>query len=228
MHSASSDFEAGIRGLNAEALRLFIAVELPDAVHQFISQVIGEFRQHDLPGIRWVRPDGVHLTLKFLGNVPGSQVVTIAQAMESVVSEVSPFVLHVGSVGVFPHMRAPRVLWVGIQGETEPLKQLHLRLEEALKALGFVKEKRAYSPHLTLGRIKGRLPAPELQRLSDATEQLQGTGSAMLPVAGLSLMESQLTREGAVYRRKAHIYLKNRLAGPSESCYTSPSFVKGK
>lgn len=213
--------------MNAETLRLFIAVELPEVVVRHIGQVIGRLRQQDLPGIRWVRPEGVHLTLKFLGNVPESHVQAIAEAMGWAVAGVAPFVLHVRGVGVFPHLRAPRVLWVGVQGDLERLVQLHQRLEEALEAQGFTKEQRAFSPHLTLGRVRGRLLPPEIQRLAQTMESLREIGPVELSVTGLSLMESRLTAEGAIYRRKAQTPLKNGLADPSQSWYTSPSFEDG-
>ena len=190
-----------------------MAIELTEAVTWHIGEVIRRLRQQELPGIRWVRPEGVHLTLKFLGNVAESRVQPIAAAMGRAAEGVAPFVLQVGGVGVFPHLRAPRVLWVGVQGNLEPMVQLHERLEEALEAHGFVKEQRAFSPHLTLGRAKGRLSSPDLQRLAQAIDWLRDIGPAELPVANLSLMESRLTRDGAVYHRKAQILLRNNLAG---------------
>lgn len=197
----------------SDTLRLFVAIELPEAVTQHIGEIIGRFRQQELPGIRWVRPQAVHLTLKFLGNVPESQVQAIVGAMQTAATVAAPFLLQVQGLGVFPHPRSPRVLWVGVQGNLEPLVQIHERLEEALEAQGFTRDQRGFSPHLTLARMKGRLSAPELQRLSQTIDCLQKVGTTELPVTELSLIESHLSREGAVYRRKAQSVLRNGLAG---------------
>ena len=201
--------------LNTNTLRLFVAIELPEAVTWHIGEVIRRLRQQELSGIRWVRPKGVHLTLKFLGNVPESQVQSIVDAMGRASEGVAPFVVQVQGVGVFPHPRAPRVLWVGIQGDLAPLVQLHERLEEALEARGFVREQRAFSPHLTLGRMRERLSPTEVQRLAEAMDGVREMGPVELPVTDVSLMESQLNRGGAVYRRKAQISLEDGLASPS-------------
>ena len=220
-------------------LRLFIAIELPESAARYIGDAIVRLRQQELPGIRWVRPEGVHLTLKFLGNTPEGRVQPIVAAMRKAAAGVAPFALQLQAVGAFPHLRAPRVLWVSAghrpdpphasvtQQESpetagaepalmlpkgpamlEPLTQLQEWLEEALKAQGFARDRRAFSPHLTLGRINGRLSHLELERLTQAIDKIRELEPAALPVTELSLMESQLSREGAVYRRKAQIPLK--------------------
>src|SRR3990172_2239746 len=136
-------------------LRLFIAIELPEAVTEHIGRVIGMLRQQEIPGIRWVKPQGVHLTLHFLGDTPQSRIQSIVAAMRMATTGVAPFLLQVQGVGVFPHMRAPRVLWMGVGGDMESLTQVRQQLEEALEDRGFTKEQRSFSPHLTLGRVKG-------------------------------------------------------------------------
>jgi len=193
--------------MTSSTLRLFIAVELTEAATRHVGEVIGRLRQAELPGIRWVRPEGVHLTLKFLGNVPESQVQPIVEAMGMAAGGVAPFALRVQGVGAFPHARAPRVLWVGIQGDLEPLTRLQERLEETLEVEGFSRELRSFSPHLTLGRVKGRFSSVEVERLARAMDRLGEVGPTGLPVTHLSLIESQLSREGAVYLRKAQITL---------------------
>ena len=223
----------------ASILRMFIAIELPEEAARYISDVIARLRQQELQGIRWVRPEGVHLTLKFLGDTPESRVQPIVAAMRKAAAGVAPFVLQLQGAGVFPHVRAPRVLWVSAghrpdppfesvpqkaspenvgaepalslaKGPAllEPLTQVRERLEEALEAQRFARDRRAFSPHLTLGRVNGRLSPLALERLTQSTDRIRELGPTELPVTALSLMESQLTREGAIYRRKAQILLE--------------------
>ena len=197
----------------AETLRLFIAIELPEPVLQYIDQVLLRLRQQEPRDIRWVRPEGIHLTLKFLGDVPEGQMQAVVDGMAKAAEGTLPFSLRVRGAGAFPNLRAPRVLWVGIQGDVEPLIQVWRRLEQALEAQGFARDQRPFSPHLTVGRVKERLSPAQLQRLTHATESAQEVGPAELPVTALSLVQSQLTREGAIYRRKAQTPLSNGLAG---------------
>lgn len=191
----------------ASTLRLFIAVELPEEVMRYIGETVEELRRQGITGIRWVRGEGVHLTLKFLGDTAEEQVAGILSCMSIAVAGASPFVLHVQGAGAFPNMRVPRVLWLGVQGDMEPLLQIHERLEEALEAQGFVREARAFSAHLTLGRVNGRLSPTTLERLAQAMEELRTAKPLVLPVAALSLMESQLTSRGAIYRRQGQALL---------------------
>ena len=189
----------------ASTLRLFIAVELPEDVLMYIGETVGELRRQGITGVRWVRGEGVHLTLKFLGDTSEEQVPGILTCMRSSVAGSPPFTLHVQGAGAFPNMRAPRVLWLGVQGDTEPLLQMHGRLEEALEVQGFAREGRAFSAHLTLGRVNGRLSSTTLERLAQAIEGLRAAKPLALPVAALSLMESQLTPAGAIYSLRGQV-----------------------
>jgi 2'-5' RNA ligase len=199
----------------ASTLRLFIAVELPDEALRYIGETVGELRRHGINGIRWIRGEGVHLTLKFLGNASEEQVPGILSSMWSAVAGTPAFVLHVHGAGAFPNMRAPRVLWLAVQGDTEPLRMIHERLEAELETHGFARESRAFSVHLTLGRVNGRMTAVVLERLTQAIEGLRTEHPLALPVTALSLMESQLTPGGAIYRRVGQAPLRWR----TPSCY---------
>lgn len=183
-------------------LRLFIAVELPEDVLRLVSDAMRMLRRQQITGIRLVREEGVHLTLRFLGNVPEHQVQSVLDAMSTAAAGIHPFVLQICGAGAFPNLRVPRVLWLGVQGDMEPLLRLHGRLEEALEACGFPREPRAFTAHLTLGRVDGRLSPLALANLTQAMEGLRSQEPLALPVTALSLMESQLTPQGAIYRRK--------------------------
>ncbi len=186
-----------------DTLRLFVAVELPEAAKRHVEMVLRRLQGLDIPGVRWVRPEGVHLTLKFLGSVPVEDVALITQAMAQAASGTPFLTLWLEGAGVFPNARSPRVVWLGVQGNLQPLALLQGRLEEALEVQGYARERRAFSPHLTLGRVRGRLPPLELERLKDAFGEVSSVDTVKLPVTALSLMESQLRKEGALYQRVA-------------------------
>ena len=186
-----------------DTLRLFIAVELPEAARRHVERILRQIRELGVSGIRWVRPDGVHLTLKFLGSVPVEDVPLVTQAMAQAASGTPPMSLRLEGAGSFPNARSPRVVWLGMQGDLQQLSLLHDKLEEALEAHGFAREGRAFSPHLTLGRVRELLKPPELEQLLSAIGQDSTLDAVELPVTALSLMESQLRKEGAQYRRVA-------------------------
>ncbi len=187
----------------ANTLRLFIAVELPEEVLRRLGEVLAGLRQQRLPGIRWVRPEGIHLTLKFLGGVEESRIPGIVLAMEKAVAGVRPFTLRMEDAGAFPNMRSPRVVWLGVNGDVAPLVGIQQRLEEALEAQGFERESRKFSAHLTLGRVNGRLTPREIEGLAAAMGQVQRMEAAEIPVNSISLMESTLRPDGAEYRMRA-------------------------
>ncbi|MEE9201816.1 MAG: RNA 2',3'-cyclic phosphodiesterase, partial [Dehalococcoidia bacterium] len=100
-----------------EQLRLFVAVELPPEVREALAGLQGELRPRGSPGVRWVGPEGIHLTLKFLGGVPRAQVAPVEEALRGAASGQAAFSLSLGMPGFFPHPHRPRVFWVGIEGE---------------------------------------------------------------------------------------------------------------
>jgi len=199
-----------------DTVRLFVAVELPEAARQHIAHLLDTLRARSTHGLRWVKPEGVHLTLKFLGNVLEERLDSIVTAMERATENVAYFSLRIQDVGAFlgafPNMGSPRVVWAGVQGEVEPLLQLQARLEETLADQGFLPETRPFSPHLTLARVRGRLSSWERQHLTEAMESARGITGVDMPVNRLSLMESTLTPEGAVYTRRGQISLRFTLA----------------
>lgn len=193
--------------MTGTTLRLFIAVELPQEVVRHLTDITATLQGLRIPGVRWVSLQGVHLTLKFLGDTPADQVSSITAAMSMAADGVPPFTVHVHGFGAFPGMRAPRVVWTAIQGDLNPLAGLQHQLRETLEKLGFARDERPFSPHLTIGRVRGRLAAQDIERLAQAAEDIQRLDPVPLPVQSISLMESRLTRNGAVYHRKSLISL---------------------
>lgn len=183
------------------SLRLFLAIELPAEVRATLNDL-----QHGLQGdpalagLRWVRPDGIHLTLKFLGAVPAERVPEIEAAVARSVVGIPPFDLHLGKLGTFGSPRSPRVLWVDIAGDLDTLAKLQSQVEAELGPLGFPAEPRPFSPHLTLARVPPELAAEAARPLAEAVASHDAPG-ATIRAEALALIESDLQRGGAVYTR---------------------------
>ncbi|MDY6950781.1 MAG: RNA 2',3'-cyclic phosphodiesterase [Thermodesulfobacteriota bacterium] len=186
-----------------DKIRTFIAISLPESVRQAMGEAQDRLRKARF-NVRWVRREGIHLTLKFLGDIDKGKVEKIQAAMESATKDLGPFTLLGEGVGVFPDFSRPRVIWVGISGEMPLLLDLQRRIDVELKGLGFPKEKRPFKGHLTLGRAKGRL---ENRKLREALEGLSGFQTASFPVESVVLFQSILRPQGAIYNRLAEARL---------------------
>ncbi len=184
-----------------ERVRCFVAIELPAEARRCIAGLVAGLREAGVRGLRPVNPEGVHLTLKFLGDVPMSTVDTIAAAVEGAAADACAFDLELRGVGGFPDMRRPRVLWVGVGGDLEALQRLYSAVEGALAPLGFPPEGRAFTPHLTLARLRDGTSPEERARAGAVLASLAWEEGAAVPVGGVSLMRSTLRPGGAVYAR---------------------------
>jgi 2'-5' RNA ligase len=182
-----------------EPIRAFIAIELPSQVKTALSQLQDNLKTNKSASVKWVDPEGIHLTLKFLGNVDEAEIPALNKALSEAVRGVAPFCLELGEPGAFPNPQAPRVVWVGIGGEIEPLRTLHNNIDRVLAPLGFPPEKRAFSPHLTLGRVREEALPGEKRRLGESVAALKTGAKSSFRVESLSLMRSRLTKEGALY-----------------------------
>lgn len=181
-----------------ETLRLFVALAIPREVKETLAALRGEL-EPGLPALRWVRPEGIHLTLAFLGEVAENRLETIRTALAGCLGELAPMELETEGVGVFPHLRAPRVFWVGIPRPPAMLPRLQRQVEEALAGLGFQPEGRAFRPHLTIGRFRRSLRRNELGLLETVLERDVRRPFGLIPVQRLSLFRSTLLPAGAVY-----------------------------
>ena len=190
-------------GESNSTLRSFIAIELPDSVRAALSEFQQEIQKAGAD-VRWVKPQGIHLTLKFLGEIAEKDVDRVINAVEGAGRNYSSFHLQIRGAGVFPNKKAPRVLWAAVEGNGI-LEGLQHEIEDALARLGFAKEDRKFSPHLTLGRFRslsGREPLLERIELSKDRE------FGFMNVDMVSLMKSELGPAGAKYTRLAEIALK--------------------
>ena len=186
-------------------IRAFLAIELDDTVKAALSGIVDGLRRAEIGGLRLVEPDGVHLTLKFLGDMLETQVEPISSAVREAVDSIEPFVMLIGDPGVFPSRRRPRVLWVGLDGDLPHMTMLHQRLEDALVPLGFERESRLFRPHLTLGRLRERASDADRSRAAEALLSSDAARGTPVAVEAVSLMRSVLLPTGAEYGRLSHI-----------------------
>ena len=195
-----------------EQVRCFIAVELPEEVRDEIAQLQAQLKSGNQPGVKWVDPYGIHLTLKFLGSIAQDRINEITKAMVEAAHGIAPFQLKVEVLGVFPNLRRVQVVWVGIGGEVEKLAQLQQGIESALAKLGFAPERRRFTPHLTLARLRDRASLEERQRIGQLIAETKFESIHNFPVDAISLMRSQLTREGAIYSQIESVELGKPLS----------------
>jgi 2'-5' RNA ligase len=191
-----------------EQIRTFVAIELDDTLKDVLRQVQEELKRAPIARIgRWVAPDGIHLTLKFLGNISPERVPEITQAIERGCHSFAPFTISLSQPGFFPNARRLRVVWVGVDGEVETLLQLQRSVESALNAIGFPPEKRGFQPHLTLARIRDYARPNEREEMAKRIAAVQVDTSASMLVREVHLIRSDLRPTGAVYTRLSTVPL---------------------
>lgn len=187
-------------------IRSFIAAAISPALITRLATVQQQLR-HAGASVAWVRPEGMHLTLKFLGALPAERVPAIGDALEHVAGAFSSIDVSVDGAGAFPTLSRARVIWVGIGAGGDALCALAAAVDEATAALGFPREPRSFTPHLTLGRVK----SPEgLDRLIPLVQALASEHFGTMTVRSIDLMRSDLAPAGARYT----VLRRLPLAGP--------------
>ena len=196
-------------------MRTFIAIDLsPDIKQQM--RTLQRRLQSDLRPLggdrllKWTNPDKVHVTLRFLGDTSEVQTRRMAEDLRRITSEMAPFGLQLGGIGVFPNWPRLRVLWVGVEGELAALHRLQQAVEAAAQAVGFAAEDKSFSPHITLARVGKEARGEEVRRIG---EFLRSRSAQETPLAEawrveeIVHMQSQLRPEGAVYTPIQHFSL---------------------
>jgi 2'-5' RNA ligase len=178
-------------------MRCFIAIDLPAEIHAELERQQLACRRA-CRDARWTRSEGIHLTLKFLGEISDAQVRSVKEALAGL-GEFQKFPVEVRGFGFFPDARRPRVFWAGVEA-SEALAALAARVEQAMETLGFPREQRAFNPHLTLARFKVPRPQPELAAL---VEKLKDLSFGRFEASEFFLFESKLSPQGAQYRKVA-------------------------
>jgi len=182
-----------------EKIRSFIAIELPGELKLELAQLQARLKADNQPRIKWVNPNGMHLTLKFLGNIAPAMIDQITEAMTDAAQKVPPFTLDVQQLGAFPNLKRVQVVWLGLGGEIDKIKQLHQFIEANLARLGFAPEQRPFKPHLTLARVSNEASPDERQRFGELIASTKFETIQIIRVESIKLIRSQLTREGAIY-----------------------------
>jgi RNA 2',3'-cyclic 3'-phosphodiesterase len=185
--------------------RTFIALALNEKLQRFLGEIISQVSQ-ELPDLRWVDPNGIHLTLAFLGELSDEQLAEAIRASEEAAHKATPFEYRLKGLGIFGSPQQPRVIWMGVEDlpsgkvQGSPLQHLHRVLSKELELRDFEVEKRPFSPHLTLARLKQSLSPDAQQRLQRLLHsKLAGASSAIYRVNNLCVMKSELSRAGAKY-----------------------------
>jgi 2'-5' RNA ligase len=193
-----------------QRLRLFVAVELPEPWHDGLSQLMDEMKaalaaDATTKGVRvrWVRPEGIHLTMKFLGETPESKLDAVKRALVRAVPAPPGIRLQIGRAGSFSDRRAPRVVWAGVEGQTKELAALAERVDTWLASAGYARELRGFTPHLTLARLPEDLSQAERQAVAAATNGFVIPHLEPFTVDKVSLIQSHLGPGGARYERLA-------------------------
>ncbi len=176
-------------------LRLFIAVPVPQAVAAFLETLRRQWRDPKR-NLRWVPTQNIHLTLQFLGDVETTAIASISEQMDAVAAASPPFSLAAKGVGGFPRLRQLRVLWVGLDGETQRLIAIQGALAKRLETVGFARERRRFHPHLTIGRARRPMDG---RRLSERLMSSGDLASGPFRVDRICLVASRLTSKGAEY-----------------------------
>jgi 2'-5' RNA ligase len=188
-----------------DVVRSFFAVTLSEEARAAAAQLARRLREADGgQGVRWVRPEGYHLTLRFLGNVARQEIAGLAQAVAEQVAPLAPFPVHLGTARVFPSPRSPRVIALAVEPEAD-LTRLAKRVERAVVSSGLPAERRRFRAHLTLGRVRNR-------RFPSVAEE-PAPDCPAFAVEEIVLFQSELLPSGAVYTPLERIALRGPRVG---------------
>jgi len=190
-------------------LRTFIAVDIPSHIQQLIQQRTEPLRKSlGAALVRWVAPESVHLTLKFLGDVAPANIQMLSQMLGAEADVVHAFDIHVNGLGCFPSRKRPRVLFIGIQAPAE-LEALYRGIDSACARLGYESDQRDFAPHLSIGRVRQDIPVAGQQQIRAALEAsvIDALGTAR--VDSVHLYKSDLKPSGSVYTKLFSAPLKS-------------------
>ncbi|MDW8027103.1 MAG: RNA 2',3'-cyclic phosphodiesterase [Armatimonadota bacterium] len=187
------------------SVRSFIALELSDEVKRLLGELLQDLRRTKA-AVKWVEVENLHLTLKFLGDVPEEQIGDIVAALKVVAQEILPFSFKVCGVGGFPNLSRPRVLWIGVE-PSENLMVLQKMVEQSMERLGFAPEGRDYHPHITLGRVKGMAG---MEKVKAIFAENANKSFGIVSVNHMTLFRSDLSKEGPTYKPLAKLPFKTQ------------------
>ncbi|MBI3243344.1 MAG: RNA 2',3'-cyclic phosphodiesterase [Chloroflexi bacterium] len=198
-----------------QTLRAFIAIEFSPTLRGRLKNVIASLSQATPPdAVSWVKADNIHLTLKFLGNIPQTRIASISAALKEAVAPFDPFSFSVSGIGCFPNFKRPRVLWAGIDpAGAKTLIELQARIENQVSPLGYPPEDRAFSPHVTLGRVRREARPEAAAKAGEAVRAQWQVELGTQRVNAVTLMKSELRPGGPVYTQLFIVALDHAAKG---------------
>lgn len=179
-------------------MRTFIAIELPQNIKDLLSRLQTKLKTSSAH-IKWVKPENIHLTLKFLGEIDEKKIPGISSALSEIARKTGCFSIKLSSLGAFPGINSARVIWIGIEKGEENVKEIYKAMEENLKKEGFPEEKREFSSHITLGRSKSARNRSSLIKILNSLKDAPLKENAEFPVEKITFLKSTLTPGGPVY-----------------------------
>ena len=182
-----------------EPVRIFVSVGLSDEARQQLIGAVERIREQVPEGIQWARPEGMHLTLKFLGNIASSGLPPLYECLGLLAREHSPFPLHLTELGMFPNKSKPRVMWAGVGGELGSLSRLQRAAEQAIMDLGHPTEERPFRPHITMGRPRRTISDAQRARIGSVMAIATPPEPVRWEVRCMDVMQSELDPTGARY-----------------------------
>ena len=188
-------------------LRAFIALSVPPEAQRSLEPAVQQLSVVAPGAVRWVALNGLHLTLKFLGNIDGARLQEITQRMQRACRGVSPFTLTLSGVGAFPNERSPTVIWAGVKDDLDAVTKIQAGIDAEMSALGFPPEKRPFTPHLTLGRVRGRAGDAQRSLMGRAVSACSIEETQSWLVETVQLVRSDLGPRGATYTDLASVTL---------------------
>ena len=178
-------------------IRVFIAIEIDSGIKNKLSEYLSNLKSSGAD-VKWVSPENIHLTLKFIGYVEEDALINLNRIINNAVSSIEPFNISIGNIGVFPNLKRPRVIFACVQEEGNNLHKIYEKLDKGVEQLGIKKESKKYVGHITLGRVRSQKNISRLKnRLKSGTECYFGCKR----VASISLIQSKLTTTGPLYTR---------------------------
>lgn len=180
----------------AKTTRSFIAIALNENLHKELESLQAKLKTADAD-VKWVKPENIHLTLKFLGNITDEQIEKVKNSLKKIATNFQSYQIHLKEIGAFPKISYPRVIWVGMDEGAKTTNKIYQSIEEELTKKGFEKEKRPLSPHLTLGRVRSGKNRQNLIRVIEKEKDF--SSPSKLLVEEIVLFKSTLTPKGSIY-----------------------------
>lgn len=189
-------------------MRTFIAIELPEEIKDALGQLQVQLKASGAD-VKWVEPENIHLTLKFLGDTNDKKIDAIIRVMEEVTSNKSDFMMRICSLGAFPNLNSIRVIWAGLDKSDTKACQIAKDLEDRIASIGIPKEKRPFSSHITIGRTKSGLNLDKLAHDIEILGKTLAGKNLEFSVKKITLFKSTLTSGGPIYETLKIASLQN-------------------